>query len=150
MSAVAQYEEIVSHAAAVADDTAKTLPADFAEGAWCRQGDIYLYFFRQPPYSQDAAGGQLISTAEPNAQLAVGDTQGSRHVLSSLSAVEMFSRRNADALEGPVFLVREPVTVEHPEHGDIRIEADALAAGPIWVIVTYQRDYAEELRATRD
>lgn len=143
-SAVLSYEEIVQHANSVSDDTAKNLPSKFVEGAFVRQGDIYLYFFREKPMLQ------LVRMEVCNAQLAQGDSQGSRHVLDRLDSVTMFRLGSPDALQGPVFLVTAPVTVTHPEHGDVCITEDSLKAGPIWVVVTYQRDYSAELLATRD
>jgi hypothetical protein len=143
-TAVSSYEEIVNHAVSVADDTAKTLPSQFPEGSFVRQGDIYLYFFTQcPPL-------KLTLQPKPEAQLAQGTSQGSRHTLNSLDSVRMYQVTEGDALQGPVFQVFDPVTVTHPEHGDVIISAESLQAGPIWCVVTYQRDLAEVLRATRD
>jgi hypothetical protein len=101
-----------------------------------RQGDLYLVCVEN-----------VSGEATSNRQLAPGETQGSRHVLSGDCAI--FIKHNCGGkypseLVGPAFRCDGDVTVEHPEHGH-----KILTAQTSWVVV-YQRAFAEEIRRVRD
>lgn len=134
MNAVEVFKEIKASAEAIKSDEQQQFPEAASAGDYWRQGDIYVTRLDDVPDVFDNAPVEL--------QLAPGTTKGSRHLLSH-SRVQMFVRPNADALTGPVFRNEEPVTVIHPEHGDI-------VCPPGVYSVTYQRAFAETLRAVRD
>lgn len=104
-------------------------------GDYHRQGDIYLTRLKAVP-----GGAEKIT---PAAQLAPGTTQGSRHIIASLNGVTMFRLKNPSPLDGPILKSDKPVTVEHPEHGHVTLPAGVYG-------VTYQRQYAEELKRVAD
>lgn len=80
---------------------------------------------------------------KPQLQLAPGNTQGSRHCLDSLDGILLYTKPNPTPLDGPVIHADREFTVLHPEHGHVTLPAGDYA-------VTYQRQYAEELRAVAD
>ena len=112
-----------------------------------RQGDIYVVRVNRMP-----AGKPRTSR-----QMAVGNTQGSRHVLVG-DLVSLVDADVADATDvlhglmdsprpyqiGPAFETAEPVTLTHPEHGD-RLLTEA---GCYQVI--YQRALDGEEREMRE
>lgn len=102
------------------------------------QGDLKIIKIAKLPSAAKLA-------EKPEAQLAPGNTMGSRHCLSDLSAVNLYKLTDANVLEGPLFEVKKncEVTVEHPEHGNVRL-------GPGLYAIEYQRAYADELRRVRD
>lgn len=75
--------------------------------------------------------------------MAPGATQGSRHTLRSLDGVTVYKLRDAGSLDGPIVEAKEPAWLDHPEHGNRQLPAGLYA-------VTYQRAFAEELRAVQD
>lgn len=102
-----------------------------------RQGDVYLTCIDCLPQG----------TKSQNRQLAEGDTQGSRHILSGdvriIEGVKSFGSVSS-ALIGPAFECKGEVEVTHPEHGN-----KILPAGTCWQ-TTYQVAFAEEVRRVRD
>lgn len=103
-----------------------------------RQGDLYVERIARLPKSRGP------KTA--NRQLAIGETQGSRHVAEGDVTVYA-TAKDADALTGPVIVARERWTLTHPEHGHFSLPAGKYRT-------RYQRDYAreraEELRRVQD
>ncbi len=106
-------------------------------GEYHRQGDVCIRWIPSIP-----SGCRKVET---ESQLAPGSTQGSRHCIKSthLKHLTMYRRDNQDALQGPLIQARESFEVMHPEHGHVILPAGCYA-------VTYQRQYAEELRAVKD
>ena len=97
-----------------------------------RQGDLYLELLAGVPKKH----GKRTT----NAQLAIGETQGSRHVIDPRpTGLEVFSPpAGATALEGPIVVSRrERIRLTHPEHGNFDLPPGVYR-------VTYQRDFAKE------
>ena len=106
-----------------------------AVGEYHRQGDVYFTRLKAVP-----SGAESMELA---AQIVPGNTQGSRHVLSSLDGVTMFRRSNSRPLDGPVVKCKTPIEVTHPEHGHVVLPAGVYS-------VNFQRQYAEELKRVAD
>ena len=101
-------------------------------GEVVRQGDLYV-----TRVAKKAAHGKPTK----NRQLAVGETQGSRHV--AVGELEVFEpREGAGPLIGPLVLAPGRWALEHPEHGHFDLPAGTFQ-------VTYQRDYKRELAEIR-
>lgn len=101
-----------------------------------RQGD--LYFTKLAAVPHNARPWTL-----PHGQLVPGTTQGSRHTVD-LTQVRLWLLAHPTALEGPVIEAPEGVVIAHPEHGD------HVYGFPCVLHVTYQRQYAHELRRVLD
>ena len=128
------FKEVKERAEEICSDADQYFPEAASQGDYWRQGDIYISFMEALPSG--------YAPARVETQLAPGTTKGSRHILSHAN-VEMFTRKNADPLTGPVFKNRTEVTVTHPEHGNV-------VCPPGMYQITYQRAFAEELRRVRD
>ncbi len=124
---------------------AKAAPVDVSAtmqpGDYFRQGDIYLEQLAR--YNAKDTYPFGLKTINPVRRLAPGNTQGSRHCLSTLDGVVMYRRISESPLDGPIFESKEKITVEHPEHGHVTLPPGIYA-------VTYQRQYAEELKRVAD
>lgn len=129
------FRRVASHAESIQNDDAHRVETMSAGDMWA-QGDIGLLCLAEKP-----------STAEPivrpAAQLAPGNTQGSRHTIADLSTVKLYRVKNPTPLDGPVIEAPKGLTVEHPEHGDV-----TLPPGVYGVI--YQRAFATTLRRVLD
>lgn len=108
-----------------------------------RQGDVYIMSIPCLP------DGQVTK----NRQLAEGDTQGSRHILTGeVNIIDKVTSvvKNPDGevihptLVGPAFECVSDVTETHPEHG-----WKILPAGTCWQVV-FQQSFAEEVRRVQD
>ncbi len=122
-----------------AKERARATPVKYgtlAPGDYHRQGDVYITRLEKLP-------NDAIKIDNPSAQLAPGDTQGSRHVIDDLSCVEMFSKKDQTPLDGPILNVKQPITINHPEHGAVSFPVGCYA-------ITYQRQLADELRRVQD
>ena len=113
----------------IAEAAAKTSPSKrvikkIEIGQSIRQGDIYLTRI-------DSVPNGLTKTA--NTQLAVGKTQGSRHVVVGVKTIYA----GTGVLIGPVLVAEKRFTLTHPEHGHFSMPAGTYQT-------TYQRDYAKE------
>ena len=128
------YEQVASHAEKIKNDEHQTVETCSPGDAWA-QGDLLLVCLDSLP-----KGCERI--AKPDAQLAPGSTQGSRHVLAS-SGVTQYRLADATPLDGPILESTVPLTVTHPEHGDVTLPAG------VWAVV-YQRAYADKLRRVQD
>ncbi|ELS01135.1 hypothetical protein Xen7305DRAFT_00008370 [Xenococcus sp. PCC 7305] len=84
-----------------------------------------------------------IAVENPELQLAPGTTKGSRHRLDSLENVNVYRLPKPNPLQGVILEFTGETIVTHPEHGD-----------QLWskgvVIVSYQRQLADEIRAIAD
>ncbi len=134
-TATQAFESVRTTAEAVKSDAPKRA-GDLAPLDHVRQGDVYLW---------KLAGLPTGATPDPtaSAQIAPGETQGSRHVIADMRKVRMFKLANPNPLQGPVIEVKESVVVEHPEHAHITLE-------PGFYIGTFQRLHADEVRRQMD
>lgn len=123
-------------AEAIRNDEPQRFPDAASVGDVFRQGDIYIELLAGVPDG-------CKQMKKPNSQLAPGTTQGSRHVLDSLRFVKMFTRSKATVLDGPVLLIERERTITHPEHGWLILPKGVYG-------VTYQRQFADELRRVAD
>ena len=112
-------------------------------GDYIRQGDLYLIVVEPP--SAAPAGYKEISKADR--QLVPGNTQGAKHCLDSIDGVRMFLPAawgpDYDGLDGPILLLSEKRTVEHPTHGSVTIPAGFA------IQCRYQREWDAEQRRER-
>jgi len=104
-------------------------------GDYTVQGDVYIQALDIVP-----TGYKPTSIA---AQIAPGNTQGSRHILKSLDGIKMYTAKNASVLDGPVIRAEQSFELTHPEHGH-------LILSPGIYRITYARQYAVELRRVAD
>lgn len=102
-----------------------------------RQGDIYLVCIKELPKD---------GKETKDLQLAPGNTQGSRHIMSgNVKMVTGVKFQNFNSvLVGPAFKCEGDATVTHPEHGN-----KILPEGTVWQVV-YQQAYADEIRRVQD
>jgi hypothetical protein len=136
-------EQIVNQIVKSAEK-AKPRLADVTEmkvGEVVRQGDLYIERISRLPKERGAV--------TEDSQLAVGQTQGSRHIISPKpkGLVIYAPAKGANVLTGPIVKSSVAWNLTHPEHGHF-------AFGPGTFQVTYQKDYAkeraEELRRVQD
>jgi hypothetical protein len=100
-----------------------------------RQGDIYIERIAILPKPSEIS-------KRGDRQLALGNTEGSRHVCTRGPALYDLVRRTA--LQGPIIDAPKRFHVTHPEHAHVSLPSGTYA-------VTYQRDFGEEqLAAVRD
>lgn len=134
VTAAEAFNRLRERAESIKNDSAQTFPEAASAEDYVRQGDLYITRLDRLPY-----GASEIPYAN---QLAPGTSRGSRHCLSH-DRVVMYQIKDHGPLDGPILRVAEPVTITHPEHGD-------------WILgkgiyqITYQRAFAEELRAVLD
>lgn len=107
-----------------------------ADYDFTRQGDVYIY--RLPKAPLDAT-----RVKNPAAQVAPGETQGSRHCIDDVSKVQVYRLQNPNALQGPIIDAPLGFTLEHPEHGHQVFPAGCY-------MITFQRAHALELRRVVD
>lgn len=106
-----------------------------------RQGDIYLVVLSGVPEGYEP----VEKPSAADWQLAIGTTQGSRHVIaeSCRPNVRLHRRTDRHQFAGPCMECPEGVTVEHPEHGHIVLPPGVYAVG-------YQRVWSQEARRVAD
>lgn len=134
VTAVSELKAIQKHAENIKNDETHELSVMSAGDAWA-QGDVLITCL-----------GCVPAECEPmmaERQLAPGTTQGSRHCIVDLAGVEMFRLKDATPLDGPVFRSDRKIEIDHPEHGNLIVPPGVYG-------VTYQRQYAEELRRVQD
>jgi hypothetical protein len=134
MNAVEVLRDIQSIEVIISDK-----PQRFSEAAsendYFRQGDVMVWFKEKVPLG--------FSKSKAVTQLAPGNTKGSRHCLDCLDGVTIMTKKDGDALQGPLLVITQERTITHPEHGDI-------ICPPGVYEITYQRAYAEVLRRVAD
>jgi hypothetical protein len=108
-----------------------------APGDWHAQGDVMFWRLETLP-----EGAQ---PCKPMAQLAPGNTRGSRHVIADadLAKVGFHKIKGADELTGPILDVKEKVEVTHPDHGHVILPRGIYQ-------IRYQRLYAPKIKRVRD
>ena len=134
MSTVTEMEKVEQGAAANVADVRRI--ETMQEGQIVRQGDIYIHRVSD----KHPAGAKT-----GNRQLAIGTTQGSRHVIEG--DCEVFEGTTAPdwaprALLGPLVRLFKRGTVTHPEHAHIDLPAGSYQ-------ITHQMD-ARTLERVRD
>jgi len=141
-------KQAVKHEGIVNDAPRTFTEADFPIGTAAHQGDLVLVRIAILPRS-----------AKPrrDRQLAIGNTQGSRHVLKTGTPYDCDSSEVASAIAkvcpgtviqaayiGPVFSTKNTTAdLLHPEHGDHHYRGDMVIA------VVYQRNLDSEERERR-
>lgn len=108
---------IVEEAARAADDGVRMIPDTMQIGQVARQGDIYLH---------RVSADHPCGAATTDRQLAVGTTQGSRHVADAPAQVYIGTTPPPTAprtLLGPCIVLSERGVVSHPEHAHISLPA---------------------------
>jgi hypothetical protein len=136
VKATSAFRSVQQQAEKIKSDEPHRFPEAASANDYHRQGDVLIW-------KLDAMPAGCVLDTKPNAQLAPGDTQGSRHILDSLAGVEIFQRQQRDALQGPILRTSTERTITHPEHGDVILPAGCYE-------ITYQRQFAEELRRVQD
>lgn len=84
-------------------------------GEYIRQGDVYI---QRLPLNTELPGTSESKRENP-AQLAPGNTVGSRHILRSVPEVKILDRVGQGELAGPVFYAPNGFYLEHPKHADV-------------------------------
>ena len=135
MTAIETVSKVRSSAAIAAKPSART-PGALGKLDFTRQGDVYFW-------KLDGVPKVAMLVKSPSAQLAPGNTQGSRHCIADLASVKVYRLANPNALQGVVIDAPNGVEITHPEHGHHQLGAGTYA-------VTFQRAYAEELRRVQD
>jgi hypothetical protein len=135
MTAIKEFEAVKFHAESIRNDGEHRVEVMDPGDCWA-QGDIGILMIQAVP-----AGAKVSKS--PSAQLAPGNTQGSRHVLESMEGLTLYEIDNATPLDGPVIDAPSGCRVNHPEHGDVTLPTGVYA-------IVYQRAFAEELRRIQD
>lgn len=137
-------EKILSTNIPLKDRGLKIVP-DLEIGDSIPQGDLNFTLFPSVPSSAVLIPSSEFLTENPSLQLAPGRTKGSRHCLSSLENVNIYKLLSPNVIQGQGLILEftGETIITHPEHDD-----------QLWkkgvVIVTHQRQRADELRAIAD
>ena len=109
-----------------------------AIGDYHWQGDVCIVKAAKKP-------ADCKKIKNPSAQLAPGNTQGSRHIISdaTFEFCTFYTHKNQTPLDGPIIVASDKFEVTHPEHGHCTFPAGIYA-------VRYQRLYAQELKRILD
>lgn len=118
----------------IKNDELQRFPEAASPGDSVRQGDVYVTLLDRVP-----AGATPIPF---RAQLADGNTQGSRHCLDSSQGVQLYRLPEPGMLDGPVVELAESRTLTHPEHGDWLLPVGTYQ-------ISYQRNLDSEERERR-
>lgn len=129
--------EVRERAGAIMHGTPVECTDAMDRGDYVRQGDIYI-----TKIGKRDIPGNAVPMKKPLVQLAPGDTQGSRHCLTTLDGVTMLEIPGDSDYGGPIIELAKPNTIEHPEHGHCKLPAGIYA-------ITYQRTEDAEGRRRR-
>lgn len=135
MFATQAFSEILESAEKIKSDEIRSFPEAASIGDTFRQGDIYITLIQKVP--QD-----VIHSKNPSNQIAIGDTQGSRHCIDEINYVEVYQKKNPGMLDGPILLVKSPIVITHPEHGHVSLPCGTYE-------ITYQKNLDNEEREMR-
>jgi hypothetical protein len=127
---------VKSHAERIKSDEQQRFPEAASAGDVFRQGDLYIWKIDEFP-------GDWREDTRADLQLAIGTSQGARHVLDSRDGVRIFQHPQQTELDGPILQLAEERVLTHPEHGDVVLP-------PGCYEITYQRQFADELRRVLD
>jgi hypothetical protein len=134
-SITVEYENLVREAAEKAVHETRDIKS-IEIGKAVRQGDIYIHRVE----ATHARGKQT-----QNRQLAMGNTQGSRHIAETPSLVFEGTTRPTwctNAFLGPVVESPTAFKISHPEHSDVQLPAGTYQ-------ITHQMD-ARTLQRVKD
>jgi hypothetical protein len=137
-SATELIQKIHEHGKQNACDDTYIVPLDYPIGTMpLPQGDINILRLAAVP--------EGMVQVEKQAQLAPGTSRGSRHCIKAedLKHCTFYAFLDANPLEGPVIVMDDTTTIEHPEHRDYVFPAGVVAIG-------YQRRLGDEIRRTQD
>lgn len=135
MLATQAFSEILEFAESVKSDEIRTFPEAASIGDTFRQGDMYITLIENLPKG-------VIASKNPSNQIAIGDTQGSRHCIDELNNVKVYHKNSPGMLEGPIILVKSPIVITHPEHGHVNLPCGTYE-------ITYQKNLDNEEREMR-
>lgn len=133
MKAIEEVLEQVAQSVPGKPETVRYESMTHGQTHW--QGDVAITFVESLPKS--------YVRGQQSAQLAPGNTQGSRHIIADMRGIEVRTRKDADPLIGPGIVADRSWELTHPEHGHAVFPAGSF-------ITTYQRQYAEEMRRVQD
>lgn len=139
-TAIETYQALTTGCEEIRNTDPQSLASMEVRDEW-RQGDLRI--IRLPDDFGTRFAAEL-EPAKPAEQLAPGNTQGSRHCLSTLAGVEFYQLKGATALDGPVIEAKESFAITHPEHGD------CVDCPPGWYAFPGQRAFAEEIQRVVD
>lgn len=126
---------VASVAESIKNDETQMFPEAASVGDTVRQGDVYITLLSGIP-----DGCKIVK--KPSMQLAPGNTQGSRHCLSSLRGLKVYSLKDPTVYDGPVVVATKPFEVTHPEHGNWQIPVGCYG-------ISYQRTEDSEGKQRR-
>ena len=124
-SAIDAIDAVSTVAERIKNDEVQKFPEAASAGDYVRQGDIYITLLSQIPEG-------AIRSTNPSAQVAPGNTKGSRHCIKNLRDVRVYMLAIPTVYDGPVIEADCSITIEHPEHGDWILPAGRYA-------ISYQR-----------
>lgn len=116
------------------------------------QGDVALEYIgetlkRAEKHLGLEPGSLKVSKAQ-SAQLAPGNTKGSRHIIHDMTGITLYELPNATPIDGPVILLSaecgDGMVLTHPQH------PWHTYTQPGFYAVHYQRTAAEELKRRLD
>lgn len=136
LTATKALKAVQESAEKIKNDAPQRFPEAASVGDVFRQGDVYVELLGAVP-------SRAKRDPQPQAQLAPGTTQGSRHVLDSLEGVTMYRLASPTVLDGPILDLATERTVTHPEHGNVILPPGVYG-------ISYQRAFADELRRQAD
>ena len=119
----------------IKSDETQRFPEAASVGDFARQGDVFITLIDRVP-----AGCTLVK--KPSAQLAPGNTRGSRHCIQSLRGVKVYQLKEPSAYDGPIIESKNEMTIDHPEHGNWILPAGCYA-------ISYQRTEDSEGKTRR-
>lgn len=134
-TAVDAFKAVQSHVETIKNDEHAIVGA-MSPGDAYAQGDVLIVYVGESIPKGWVKDKQV-------SQLAPGNTQGSRHIISDMSGITIYKQPNANTLDGPGLVAEKDWTLTHPEHGDRTF-------GPGVYACQYQRAFAEELRRVQD
>lgn len=135
MLATQAFDEILESAESVKSTEIRNFPEAASIGDTFRQGDIYITLIEHIP-------NDTVISKNPSNQIAIGDTQGSRHCIEGMNSVKIYQKKNPGMLDGPVILVKNPITITHPEHGHVNLPCGTYE-------ISYQKNLDSEEREMR-
>ena len=128
MDATQAYRHVEAEGKAKAKQEVRRL-ACMEIGQVVRQGDIYIH---------RVADNHPRGPKAKSRQLAIGSTQGSRHIAEAPAEVYEGTTRPewcaANTFLGPVVVCPEPCTIAHPEHAHVKLPKGTY-------MVTHQADW---------
>jgi hypothetical protein len=139
--AVKAYNDVLARAEEIKNDAPHSMENMEHRDEW-RQGDVRVIRLPDDFIERNAANLELLPQVP--AQVAPGNTLGSRHTWQHTSGLTAYKLSNATVLDSPVYKVEQDNALEHPEHGDCQQIPAGVYSFP------GQRTYAMELKRVAD